>query len=130
MSAKSNLRYHVVLVTKYRKPVLRGIGDDVYAALRHTEKHSSVHIEAMGIEDGNHVHLVIRCKPTYSLASIIARIKAMSTQHLWESQPQHLGKSYRGNKRKLWSGGYWASTVGDVALDKVLAYVKKQQPKR
>jgi len=56
VGAKANLRYHVVLVTKYRKPALRGVEDHVYAAMRHVEAHSSIHIEEMGVEDGNHIH--------------------------------------------------------------------------
>ena len=129
MGAKANLRYHVVLVTKYRKPALRGVEDHVYAAMRHVEAHSSIHIEEMGVEDGNHIHLVIRCKPTYSLAQIVNRFKTMSQHHLWEHQPAHLRRWYWGTRHKLWSGGYYAGTVGDVALDKVLDYVRKQHPK-
>lgn len=130
MGGKSNLRYHVVLVTKYRRAALRGIEEAVYAALRETERYSQFQIEAMGAEDGNHVHLVIRSGPAHSIASVVNRIKATTTHHLWQQQTPHLRHHYRNrHKRALWSGGYWASTVGDVAIDKVLDYVKKQQPK-
>ncbi len=129
MGAKHNLKYHVVLVTRYRRPALRGVEDQVCEAMRHAVEHSSVHIEAMAVEDGNHIHLVLRCTPTFSLSQIVNRLKAMTTAWMWTHQSTHMSRWYWGAKRKLWNGGYWASTVGDVALGKVLDYVKKQQPR-
>ena len=62
-------------------------------------------------------------------AQIVNRLKAMSQHHLWEHQDKHLSRWYWGKRHKLWSGGYYAGTVGEVALDKVLDYVRKQHPK-
>jgi len=127
MAGKVVLRYHIVLVTRYRKPVLGGIADDVYAAMDYVAGRSSFKILSMGIEDGNHIHLVVRMSAQYSVAAMVNRIKAMTLKYLWDRQEEYLSHYYRGDKKKLWSGGYWASTIGDVSLEKVLKYVKKQQ---
>jgi len=126
MAAKANLRYHVVFVTKYRTKVLSGIENEVVKALKEAANNSSIHIEEIEVEDGDHVHMVIRSKPSKSPDEIVARLKSISHRILWKTEQKHLEKFY-WNKQRLWSGGYWCSTVGQVSLDKVLNYVKKQQ---
>lgn len=126
MGAKTSLRYHLILTTKYRRPALAGIEQQVYAAFRDTEANSSFRILAMGIEDGNHIHLVIKAPPTYSVASMVNRIKGMTQKRLWDSESAHLLKTYWGKRRKLWHGAYYCDTTGKVSTDKILDYVKAQ----
>lgn len=126
MGSKTNLRYHLILTTKYRRPSLAGIEQQVYAAMRETAKQSSFKILAMGIEDGNHVHLAIKASAQYSIASIVNRIKGMAQHQLWETESTHLRRHYRGPNKKLWHGAYYCSTTGDVSTSKVLDYVRNQ----
>lgn len=128
MGAKTKLQYHLILTTKYRRPVLAGIEQDVYRVLREVESESSFKILAMGIEDGNHIHLAIQAPPKYSIASLVNRIKGMSTARLWAepTTAQHLRQTYWGPKRKLWHGAYYCSTTGVVSAETVLNYVQSQ----
>lgn len=125
MGSKTRLTYHIILTTKYRKPALSGIEDSVYRAFRDVEKHSSFSILSMGIEDCNHIHLVVSCPPQYSVSGIVSRMKGYTLRNLWESECHVLSKFYWG-KKKLWHGGYYADTVGRVSIDSIMDYVKNQ----
>lgn len=126
MGSKTNLRYHLILTTKYRRPALYGIEQEVYQAVREAEAMSSFKVLAMGIEDGNHIHLAIKTTPQYSISTLVNRIKAKTTQVLWETQAQHLGRFYWGTTRKLWHGAYYCATTGEVSTNQILTYVQNQ----
>ena len=81
MGSKTRLLYHIILTTKYRKSVLAGIEQQVYAAFREIEKHSSFEILAMGIEHGNHIHIVIKTPPQFSVSGIVSRLKGYNLKH-------------------------------------------------
>lgn len=50
--------------------------------MREVEARSLFRILAMGIEDGNHIHLAITASPVYSIAGLVTRVKEMSQHHL------------------------------------------------
>lgn len=126
MASKTRLVYHLILTTRYRRPALAGIEQYVYQAMREAEKRSSLKIIDMGIENGNHIHLVIKANPRYSISSYVNRIKAISQKDLWATQPCQLKNHYWGPRKKLWRGAYYCSTVGKVSENKVLKYVANQ----
>lgn len=126
MGSKTTLIYHVILTTKYRRKALLGIEQETYRAFREIEAHSSFKILDMGIEDGNHIHLVIKSSPQYSVSGIVNRLKGWSLYHLWNNSSEHLSSFYWGEKKKLWHGGYYCDTVGKVSQDKILEYIKSQ----
>ena len=130
MGSTTILKYHLVLVTKYRKPSLKGIEQSVYEALRCVEKTSDFRILDMGIEDGNHIHLAIKMSPRYSVSSMVNRIKGLPQHYLWLAEEDHLKKFYWGQKKKLWHGSYFCSTLGDVSQKTVLRYIEKQNGPR
>lgn len=75
MGSVPNLRYHLVLTTKYRRPALQGIEQSVYDTFREVEKVNDFKIIEMSIEDGNHIHLALKMSPRYSVSSMVNRIK-------------------------------------------------------
>lgn len=99
MGSVTNLRYHLVLTTKYRRPVLQGIEQSVYDAFREVEKVSDFKIIEMNVEDGNHIRLALKMSPRYSVSSVVNRIKGLTTHLVWEREPQHLFRFYREGKR-------------------------------
>ena len=130
MGSVTNLKYHVVLTTKYRKPALNGIEQSVYQAFRKVEAASDFTILDMNVEDGNHIHLAIKMSPRFSVASMISRIKGLTLHYLWETERAHLSQFYWVEKRKFWHGAYFCATMGDVSKDTVLNYIKKQNGPR
>ena len=127
MGSVTNLRYRLILTTKYRRSVLQGIEQSVYDAFREVEKVSDFKIIEMNIEDGNHIHLVLKMSPRYSVSSMVNRIKGITTHLVWEREPQHLSRFYRKGKRALWAGAYFCSTMGDVSHNIVLRYIQNLQ---
>lgn len=126
MGSVTNLKYHVVLTTKYKKPALRGIEQSVYQAFQHVESVSDFTILDMNVEGGTHMYLAIKMSPRFSVASMMNRIKGLTLHYLWQEEPDHLSAFYRGSKRKLWHGAYFCATLGDVSKDTALNYIKKQ----
>ena len=130
MGSVTILKYHLVLDTRYHKSVLEGIEQSVYEALRCVEKTSDFRILDMGIEDGNRIHLVIKMSARYSVSSMVNRIRGLSQHYLWLAEEDHLKKFYWGQKKKLWHGSYFCSTLGDVSEKTVLKYIEKQNVPR
>ena len=126
MGARQNLRYHIVLVSKYRNKCFTGIESAVLDAFKLAELNSSFKLERVAVEDGNNVHLVLRTTGTHALSSTIARVKSITSYELWNTEGDHLRNHYWSGKRKLWSGGYYAATVGDISSEQVDKYLKKQ----
>lgn len=126
MGSVTNLRYHVVLTTKYKKPALLGIEQSVYRAFRKVESVSDFAILDMNVEDGSHIYLSINMSPRFSVASMMNRIKGHTLHYLWQEEPDHLSRFYRGTRRKLWHGSHFCTTLGDVSKDTVSNYIKKQ----
>ena len=126
MGSITNLRYHLVLTTKYRRPALQGIEQSVYDAFQEVERVSDFKIIEMNVEGGSHIHLALKMSPRYSVLSMVNRIKGVTTHLVWEREPQHLSRFYRKGKRVLWTGAYFFSTMGDVSNDIVLRYIQNQ----
>jgi hypothetical protein len=81
--AKTRLRYHLIFATKYRRKALLGIEPAVYAAFREAEQQSDFRITTMGIDNGDHVHVVVKFKPALSIEQVVRRMKQLTTQALW-----------------------------------------------
>lgn len=126
MSSKVRLEYHIVLVTKYRKPVLAGLEDSVYSAVRHAAKRSKFTIISQAVDLGDHLHLVVSLPADVSVASMVNRLKQLTTLELWALHESTFRKSYWKRKRVLWSACYFANTVGEVSEETVLDYVRRQ----
>ncbi len=124
--AKTRLRYHIIFATKYRRKALLGIEPAVYDAFRKAETESDFRIITMGIDNGDHIHLVIKFKPALSIEQVVRRMKQLTTKTVWDTQAPHLRKHFWGEKKRLWSGGYFAATIGSVSEQTVLDYVRKQ----
>jgi len=84
-------------------------------------------IVAMGVETGNHVHLVVRISPSVCVSEVVGRLKQRSTFDLWASHEGVLKKHYWSGKRLLWGGGFFVDSVGRVPRGVVLDYVVKDR---
>ena len=121
----TRLRYHIVLVCKYRKKV---INSDVEALLRRIfsdiAMHSHFDIKYMGF-DRDHVHLFVKSIPSFSVLEIVRRLKQVSTRRLWQECPEYLRKWFWKGK-PLWTSGYYCSTVGEITEESVIRYINNQ----
>lgn len=93
--ATFELRFHLVLVTKYRRPGL----DD--ALLEHLREHFAellMHWECELIECGgepDHVHLLFAAHPALELARLVNNLKTASARKLKKPFASRLRKHYR-----------------------------------
>lgn len=124
--AKFSIRYHIIFSTKYRRKCLESIEQDIFDCMKQISKESkNFKIIDMGI-DKDHIHFVIQSKLTVNVKTIVSELKQKSTYRLWESHKSYLSKYFWGKKKKLWTGGYFVSTIGYVSDTVVLNYIKNQ----
>jgi putative transposase len=115
--------YHVVINPKYRKKLLFGqVKKRLGEILRKLAKEKEIEI-VEGHVCLDHVHMVLRIPPKYSVAMAIGFMKGKSAIILHREFGKHY-KSSRG--MHFWSRGYYVSTVG---LDKeaIKKYVREQE---
>ena len=126
-SAKVRTRYHIVLVTKYRKRALAGIEADVLDSICDAERRSRFAIHRVNTGDGNHVHMLVSIPPDMTISATVSRIKQLTTHELWNKHPAHLRRYYWGKHHKLWSAGYYCETVGRNSESIVERYIDNQR---
>lgn len=122
---KTRLRYHIILITKYRRECLEPIKNKVLDAFKYTEEHSDIKIHYINT-DKDHIHLLISFPPKYSISQTINRLKQCSTNYLYHECYDYLKHFYWRKKKMLWSDSYFCSTIGMISESKVSEYIKNQ----
>ena len=123
---KSRTRYHLILVTKYRrKCITPDIKESFIAAFRECESKSNIRIYELNI-DLDHIHLLLSFPPQYSISQTVNRLKQYTTNYIYIHHNSHIRKFYWRKKRALWSDSYFIATVGDVSEQIVSSYIKNQ----
>jgi putative transposase len=118
------LTFHLVWCVKYRHTLLtRQIGDRVKEIV--SEIAANIGTEIIEIEtDTDHVHVLIRLKPSLSVSQVLHRFKGASARRIFQEFPQLRRRLWGGH---LWSPSSFSSTVGGVTLEAVKKYVKEQR---
>ena len=122
--SKTRLRYHVIFSTKYRRHCLEDVKDQVLASFKYGEDKSDYKILVMNLES-DHIHFLLKWKPSLSIEQVVRRMKQMSTVYLWEHCNRHFKKHYWRNK-KIWTGGYFCATIGNVSEANITKYINQQ----
>lgn len=121
-----SLQYHIVWVTKYRKPIFIGnIETDVKEYLYKTLKSLDMIPIAMEIMP-DHIHLLVDCKPQLRLSDAIKILKGNTARWLFLSHPEIKTKLWNGH---LWNPSYFVTTVSDRTLEQVKTYIDNQKVK-
>lgn len=122
--SKFLLMYHVIFVCKYRKVILEPISEELKQVMIDISKESNFEIMEME-NDKDHIHFLIKSEPKVSVLSIVRKLKQESTNRLWKTQKEYLEKYYWG-ENTLWSGSYFASTIGNVSKEAAEYYIRNQ----
>jgi putative transposase len=118
-----DLKYHIVWITKYRKPILRGeIGKRVRELIRQTCASLDVYI-VKGHVSKDHVHLLVSVPPDLAVSELVKRLKGRSSRLMLEEFGE-LRKVYWG--RHLWARGYFVASSGNVTDEVIAEYIEKQ----
>ena len=118
-----DLKYPIVWITKYRKPILRGeIGKRVRERIRQTCASLEVYI-VKGHVSKDHVHLLVSVPPNLAVSELVKRLKGRSSRLMLEEFGE-LRKVYWG--RHLWARGYFVASSGNVTDEIIAEYIEKQ----
>lgn len=122
---KYSLKVHIVLVTKYRKKLLKGsIADDVKQKIFDIANIRGYEIIAMEA-DKDHMHFLISYDTTDRVCDIVKIVKQETTYYLWQKYGSFLSKQY-WKKRIFWSDGYFACSIGEVSSATIQKYIESQ----
>ena len=122
---KYSLKVHIVLVTKYRKQLLKGsIADDVKQKIFDIANTRGYEIIAMEA-DKDHMHFLISYDTTDRVCDIVKIVKQETTYYLWQKYGSFLSKQY-WKKRMFWSDGYFACSIGEVSSATIQKYIESQ----
>lgn len=122
---KYSLKVHIVLVTKYRKQILKdSISDDVKQKIHDICKAHNHEIIAMET-DKDHIHFLLCYDTTDRVCDIVKEIKQQTTFYLWQKYPNFLSKCY-WKKKIFWSDGYFACSIGEVSTATIQKYIETQ----
>lgn len=122
---KYSLKVHIVLVTKYRKQLLKdSIADDVKQKIYDICNSKGYDIIAMET-DKDHIHFLISYDTTDRVCDIVKLIKQQTTYDLWQKYSNILSKQY-WKKKIFWSDGYFACSIGEVSSATIQKYIESQ----
>ena len=118
------IHLHLVWVTKYRKPVLRGeVGVRVRELVRQVCRDQEVEI-LKGHVSKDHVHLFVSIPPQVTISRFVQRVKGKSSYKLLQ-EFQHLRRTYWG--RHVWARGYFCCSSGNVTDEVIKEYIENQR---
>ena len=111
----TNLHYHVIFSTKHREPHLKDQRIRMHEYLGGCIRTlGGTALKIGGVSD--HVHALLRLKPTHCVADVLRDIKRASSEWLRESNPSF-----------HWQDGYSAFTVSASQIDRVCRYIENQE---
>ena len=114
----TNLLFHIVYSTKYRKPLIQpSWQDELYGymgGIIRAEK--GILLVAGGIED--HVHLLAKLPPTIAVSDMLRLIKANSSK--WANERSDVPYFE-------WQAGYGAFSVSESNVPSVRKYIDSQE---
>ena len=120
------LQYHMVLVTKYRHPVLTGaVKDLIYQTIRDIFTEKGLVILKMNGEPV-HIHILYESDPFTSPGGLANIVKTKTSRFARKNYGDTLLKQYYW-KPLFWSDSYFVSTVSENSLSAVQEYAASSE---
>ncbi|MFY0654036.1 MAG: IS200/IS605 family transposase [Cyclobacteriaceae bacterium] len=118
-----DIKYHLVWITKYRKPVLSGeLAKRIRDLVRQICRSMDVEL-IKGHVSKDHVHLFVSVPPHLSVSDLVKQIKGKSSWKIM-SEFKWVSKQFWG--RHFWGRGYFAACSGNVTDEVIMEYIKNQ----
>ena len=120
------LTYHIVFVTKYRRPV---ISDEIGCFMKN---HAAYLCGRFGGEmvsaetDGDHIHLLVSMPPDVAPSRLVATLKTQLSKEVRAEYTEHVRK-YLWGDAPFWSNSYFIASTGTTVMEKVKEYIEKQK---
>jgi putative transposase len=121
----SELGFHIVWVTKYRRPALAG-GVGVMCKNIIAETCAAYGWDLLEIEVmPDHVHVFVQIKPSVAPSEVARTLKSISAVQIFYAHPTLKGRKFWGSG--LWSPSTYYGSVGHVSEDTVRRYIQDQK---
>ena len=118
-----DIKYHIVWITKYRKPIMIGpVAERLRELIRQICMQNEVTI-IKGHVSKDHIHLLVSSSPSLAVSQLVQKLKGASSHKLIE-EFAHLRKQYWG--QHLWSRGYFVVTTGTITDEMIKEYIENQ----
>ena len=118
----SDLRIHLVCVTKYRRSVLTAESLSVIEkSFRDVAAKMDFQVQEFNGEP-DHIHALIEYPPKLSISQMVNALKGVSSRRYGQAgYPKPYGKD------ALWSPSYFVSAVGGAPLEVLKRYIQEQE---
>ena len=119
------LQYHLVIVTKYRHPVITGALEKwlkAYTSDYFAQR--NVVIQAMEFMP-DHIHVLFDAPPSINLSEFINAYKSASSRQVRQRFQPQLSRYYW--KPYFWSMSYFIGTVSERTKEAVAHYISNQK---
>ena len=121
---KHLIALHLILVVKYRKQLLIGdLGQFIKDSTLEISEVSDFSVEEIEI-DKDHIHILMRISPKYSVSQHVRNIKQMTTSRIWRAFP--VLKKQFWLEKTFWSDGYFVCSVGNASSETIRKYIQEQ----
>lgn len=118
-----DLKYHIVWITKYRKPILQGeIAIRARELIREICKSKEMEI-IKGHVSKDHVHIFVSVPPHISVSQLVQSLKGKSSRKLM-MEFKGLNRTFWG--RHMWARGYFVASSGNVTDEVIMQYIENQ----
>ena len=121
---KSILIIHLIFSVKYRKKLLSIYGNEIKSDMISLSNKYEFEIIAIEV-DKDHIHLLMKYNPKYSISHIVKILKSHTTNNLWRKYPNEL-KNYFWKKKIFWASGYFVSSIGNANEETIKNYINNQ----
>jgi putative transposase len=118
----SELKIHLVCVTKYRRSVLTAESLSVIEkSFRDVAAKMDFQVQEFNGEP-DHIHALIEYPPKLSISQMVNALKGVSSRRYGQAgYPKPYGKD------ALWSPSYFVSAVGGAPLEVLKRYIQEQE---
>lgn len=122
--SKHLLLCHLIFVCKYRKKLLLDVGKEIKNEIENIAKQYGWQIIKQEI-DQDHIHILIRYSPKWSILEIVRLLKQLTTYRIWQSHTEYLSRQF-WKERTFWSDGYFSCSIGNVSKEIIQKYIQTQ----
>lgn len=123
--SKYFIKFHFVIVVKYRKHLLVGeLNDDMLLIVQDICTQYGYIIDEMQ-SDVNHLHFLLDIPPQISALEVIHKIKQISTFRIYKKYRPFLKKHF-WKENTFWSDGYFVCSTGDASTETIQKYIAEQ----
>lgn len=118
-------QYHIIWCPKFRYNVLQnGVDTAIRRILYEICDKYNYSIKALEVMP-DHIHIFVDCPQTVAPCDIARTLKSISAVELFKIYPQL--KQFYARYGRLWSNGYFITTVGHISEATVKKYIEEQK---